>query len=64
MSNSQLSNVKSGRKNGTQLTINLSSAVIGDSNDQTNFPHNLLLTNTQVSEIQKTGWLQMVQQLI
>ena len=31
----------------TQL-FNLSSNVIGDSNDDTNFPHKLLLNNTQV----------------
>ena len=48
-SNSQLKKLKSGIKNGTQLTLNLSSNVIGDSNDKTNFPHKLLLTNAQVS---------------
>ena len=27
--------------------------MVGESNDQTNFPHKLLLTNTQVSRIRK-----------
>ena len=48
MSNSQLNKLKSGIKNGTQVTINLSSNAIGSSNDKTNFPYKLLLTNTQV----------------
>ena len=33
LSNSQLSKSKSGTKNGSELTVNLSSSVIGDSND-------------------------------
>ena len=33
--------------------MNLSSNLIGSSNDETNFPHKLLLTNTQVSKIHK-----------
>ena len=37
-----------GIKNGTEVTLNLSSNLIGNSNDETNFPHKLLLTNTQV----------------
>ena len=37
--------LKSAIKNGT---LNLSSNIIGDSNDENNFPHKLLLTNTQV----------------
>ena len=44
LSNSQLNKLKSGIKNDTQVTLNLSS---GDSNDETNFPHKLLLTNIQ-----------------
>ena len=35
-------------KNGTEVT---SSNVIGDSDDKNNFPHKLLLTNTQVSRL-------------
>ena len=45
LSNSQLSKLKSGIKNGTEVTLNLLSNVIGDSDDETNFPHNLLLTD-------------------
>ena len=52
-SNSQLNNLKSGIKNGTGVTLNLSSNVIGDSNNETNFPHKLLLTNTQIPRICK-----------
>ena len=33
--------------------MNLSSNLIGNSNDETNFPHKLLLTDTQVSKIHK-----------
>ena len=35
-------------KNDTKVTLNLSSNVVGDSNDETNFSHKLLLTNAQV----------------
>ena len=47
LSNSQLNELKSGIKNGTEATLKLSSNVIGDFNDETNFQHKLLLTNTQ-----------------
>ena len=50
LSNSQLNKLKSGIKNGTEVTLNLSSNVIRNSNDETNFPHKLLLTDTQVSK--------------
>ena len=53
LSNSQLNKLKSGKKNATQVTLNLSSNVIGNSNDETNFPHKLLFTNTQVSRLCK-----------
>ena len=48
LSNSQLNKLKSAIKNGTEVTLNLSSNLIGSSNDETNFPHKFLLTNTQV----------------
>ena len=48
LSNSQLNKLKSGIKNGTEVTLNLSSNLIGNYNDETNFPLKLLLTNTQV----------------
>ena len=35
-------------KNGTKITLNLSSSLIGSSNGETNFLHKLLVTNTQV----------------
>ena len=45
MSNSQLNILKSGIKNGTEVTIKLSSSAVGDSNDETNFPHKMLFIN-------------------
>ena len=53
LSNSELSILKSGIKNGTEVTLKLSSNVVVDFNDENNFPHNLLLTNTQVSRLRK-----------
>ena len=53
LSNSQLSKLKSGIKNGTEVTLNLSSNLIGNYNDETNFLHELLLTDTHVSKIHK-----------
>ena len=46
--------MKSARKNITEITLNLSSNIVGDSNDESNFPHKLLLTNTQVSKLCKS----------
>ena len=43
--------LKSGIKNGTEVTLNLSSNVIGEFSDKTNFPHNLLSTDRQVSRL-------------
>ena len=42
MSNWQLNKLKSAIKNATEATWKLSSNMIGDSNDKTNFPHKLL----------------------
>ena len=43
-----------GIKNYAEVTLKLSSSnVNGDSNDENNFPHKLLLTNTQVSKLCK-----------
>ena len=53
LSNLQLNKLKSGIKNGTEVTLKLSSNVIGNSHDKTNFPHKLLITNIQVSKIRK-----------
>ena len=49
----QLNKLKSGIKNGTEVTLKLSSNVVCDSNDENNFPHILLSTNTQVSKLRK-----------
>ena len=51
--NSQLNKLKSAIKNGTKVILNLSSNVAGDSNDENNFSHKLLLTNTQVWKFRK-----------
>ena len=53
LSNSQLNKLKSAIKNETDVVIRLSANMIGDSNDQTNFPHELLLTDSHVSSIRK-----------
>ena len=46
-------NLKSGIKNNTEATLKLSSNIVGDSNDENNFQHKLLLANTQVSKLRK-----------
>ena len=53
LSNSQLNKLKSAIKNGAEVTLILSSNLIGHSNDETNFPYKLLLTDTEVSKIRK-----------
>ena len=45
LSNSQLNKLKSAIKNKTEIVLRLSSNMIGNSNNETNFPHKLLLTN-------------------
>ena len=45
LSNSQLSKLKSAIKNETDVFLRLSSNMVDNSNDNTNFPHELLLTN-------------------
>ena len=51
--NSQLNKLKSAIKNETEVAIRLSPNMIGDSNDETNFSQELLLTDRQVSSIRK-----------
>ena len=53
MSNWQLNKSKSGIKNDTQVTLNISSNPIGNSNDETNVFHKLLLNGRQVSRLRK-----------
>ena len=49
-------------KNDTKVTLKLPLNVNGDSNDENNFPHKLLLADTQVSRLPKI--FQMIAQLI
>ena len=49
LSDSQLNKLKSSIKNETDVVLRISS----NSNDNTNFPHELLLTNRQVTNIRK-----------
>ena len=53
LSNSKLNKLKSGIKNGTEVTLNLPSNLIGNSNDESYFPHKLLLTDTEAPKICK-----------
>ena len=53
LSNSQLSKLKSSIKNETEVVLRISPNMIGNSNDNTNSPHELLLTNRQVANIRK-----------
>ena len=53
LSNLQLNKLNSGIKNNTKVTLKISSNVVGDSNDENNFPHKLLLTKTQNSKLSK-----------
>ena len=53
LSNSELIKLKSAIKSGTEITLNLSSNLIGNSKDGANFPHELLITDTQISKILK-----------
>ena len=53
LSNSQLNKLKSAIKIETDVVLGLSSNMIGNSSDNTNFPHELLLTNRQVANIRK-----------
>ena len=60
LSNLQLNKLKSAIKNETEVVLRLSSNIIGD--DESNFPHKLLLTNRQVSIFVKV--LQIIHQPI
>ena len=53
LSSFQLYKLKSAIKNEAEVVLRLSPNMIGDSNDETNFPHKLLLTDRQVSSIHK-----------
>ena len=51
LSNSQLNEVNSAIKNETEVVLRLSSNMVGD--DETNFPHKLLLPKRQVANLRK-----------
>ena len=50
---SKLNKLKLGIKNGTEVTLKISLNVLGDSNNEKNFPHKLLLNTTQFSRFNK-----------
>ena len=53
-SNSQLSKLKSGINNGTELTFKISMNVAGELNDTNNYPHKSLSCNTQFWRLGKS----------
>ena len=54
LSNTQNNKLKSAMKNETDVILRLSSNMIGNSDDETNFPHKLSLTNRQVANLRKS----------
>ena len=53
LSKSKLNELKSTIKNGTDVILRLPSNMIGNSDDEANFPYKLLLTNRQAAKIRK-----------
>ena len=53
LSNSQLNKSKSAIKIKTDVILRLSLNMVGNSNSETNFPHELLLTNRQNLSLRK-----------
>ena len=53
LSNSQLNKLKSAIKNKIEVVLRLSPNMIGESNNEANFPRELLLTDRQVSATRK-----------
>ena len=53
LSSSQLNKLKSAIKNETDVLLRISSGMVGNLNNNTNFLHKLLLTDTQVGNIRK-----------
>ena len=53
LSNSQLNKLKSAIKNEAEVVLGLSSNMIGNSDDEINFSHRLLLTNRHVANLCK-----------
>ena len=54
ISNSQLNKLKPATKKETDVVLRLSSNIIFNFDDETNFPHLLLLLNRQVKNLRKT----------
>ena len=55
LSDSQLNKLKSVIKNESDVVLRISVSMVGNSNDNTNFPHKLLLTDRQVANIRKAS---------
>ena len=53
-SNSQLNKLKSAIKSETDIILRLSSNMVGNLDDENNFPHKLLLTNRQIPNLRKS----------
>ena len=53
LSNSQMNKLKPAIKNETDVILRLSSTMIGNSDDEVNFPHKLLVIKRQVANIRK-----------
>ena len=53
LSHFQLNKLKSAIKNKAKVVLRLSSNMIGNSENETNFPHKLLLNNRQVASLRK-----------
>ena len=53
LSDLQLNKLNSVINNKTEVVLRLSTNMIGNSEDETNFPHKLLLTNRQVANLGK-----------
>ena len=53
LSDSQLNKLKSSIKNETDVLLRISSNMVSNSNDNTDFPHGLLLTNRKAANIRQ-----------
>ena len=53
LSYSQLNKLKSAIENESEVVLRLSSNMISNSDDETNFPHKLLSTNRQSANLRK-----------
>ena len=53
LSNSQFNKLRSQIQNGTEIILSYSSNFIGNSHDETKFPHKSLLADTQVQRLLK-----------